>query len=54
MTGRLTVVGFGPGGMEDMTHRAAAAIRGADVVIGYSTYTDLLRPLFPDKKFKAT
>ncbi|MDR3282497.1 MAG: precorrin-3B C(17)-methyltransferase [Candidatus Methanoplasma sp.] len=54
MTGKLTVVGFGPGNIEDMTHRAYAAIRDADVVTGYTTYIDLLRPFFPGKDFKAT
>jgi len=47
-------VGFGPGSREDMTQRAVNAIEGADLVIGYTTYTDLLREYFPDKEYKAT
>ncbi len=54
MTGRLHVVGFGPGGRGDMTARAAEAIGNADVVTGYTTYVELLRPLFPGKEYKAT
>ena len=52
--GRLHVVGFGPGGKDDMTFRAARVIEEADVVTGYTTYVELLRPIFPDKVYKAT
>ena len=54
MAGRLTVVGFGPGGKEDMTLRAVHAIESADVVTGYTTYVKLLQEFFPDKEYKAT
>ncbi|MDR0509435.1 MAG: precorrin-3B C(17)-methyltransferase [Candidatus Methanoplasma sp.] len=54
MSGKLYVVGFGPGSKEDMTLRAVNAIEGADLIIGYITYTDLLREYFPDKEYKAT
>ena len=47
-------MGFGPGSREDMTQRAVNAIEDADLVIGYTTYTDLLREYFPDKEYKAT
>ncbi|MEE1312653.1 MAG: precorrin-3B C(17)-methyltransferase [Lachnospiraceae bacterium] len=52
--GRLTVVGFGPGGYEDMTNRAVKAIKEAEIVIGYTTYIELLKPLFPQKEYLAT
>ncbi len=52
--GRLHVVGFGPGGKDDMTFRAARTIEDADIVTGYTTYVNLLRPIFPDKEYKAT
>lgn len=52
--GRLHVVGFGPGGKDDMTFRAARVIEEADVVTGYTTYVNLLKPIFPDKVYKAT
>ena len=32
--GKLYVVGFGPGGYEDMTQKAADVIKKADVVTG--------------------
>ena len=54
MKGRLHVVGFGPGGKEHMTFKAAETIQNADIVTGYTTYVDLMRPIFPDKEFKAT
>jgi len=54
MAGKLYVVGFGPGSKEDMTLRAVSAIEEADKIIGYTTYTDLLREYFPDKEYKAT
>jgi precorrin-3B C17-methyltransferase len=54
VSGKLFVVGFGPGSKEDMTLRAVKAIEEADVVIGYTTYTDILKEYFPKKEFKAT
>ncbi len=54
MAGKLTVVGFGPGGKEDMTLRAVHAIESADIVTGYTTYVKLLQEFFPDKEYKAT
>jgi len=47
-------VGFGPGNKEDMTLRAVSAIEEADRIIGYTTYTELLREYFPGKEYKAT
>jgi len=54
MTGRLHVVGFGPGGREHMTFKAADVIQNADVVTGYTTYVNMIKPYFPDKTYKAT
>ena len=51
---RIDVVGFGPGGYEYMTIQAIAAMRSADVIVGYRTYVDLLRGIFPDKNFLDT
>ena len=39
--GHLAVVGLGPGDPASRTPAAAAAVRGADVVIGYGPYVDL-------------
>ncbi len=48
--GKILLVGFGPGSQEHMTHRARAAIEEADVVIGYSTYINLVRDLLDGKE----
>lgn len=52
--GKLFVVGLGPGGQNDMTFAARAAMEGADLLCGYGVYVDLVRPLFPDKKVLTT
>ncbi len=54
MAGKLTVVGFGPGSLADMTLKARDAIENADIVTGYTTYINILREFFPGKNFKAT
>jgi precorrin-3B C17-methyltransferase len=40
MTGTLHIVGLGPGGPEHRTAAAAAAVAGADIVVGYGPYVD--------------
>lgn len=50
----LTVVGIGPGNGDQITPRALRAIKDCRVVVGYSVYVDLIRPLFPDKEYVAT
>jgi len=37
MSGKLFVIGFGPGSFEHITKRAREAIQESDVIIGYST-----------------
>ena len=54
MAGRLHVVGFGPGGKEHMTFKAAETIQNADIVTGYTAYVNMMKPIFPDKEYKAT
>ncbi|MEM8747145.1 MAG: precorrin-3B C(17)-methyltransferase [Actinomycetota bacterium] len=44
--GEVTVVGLGPGHPRHRTPEAVAAIRSADVVIGYSVYVDQCTELF--------
>lgn len=48
--GKILLVGFGPGSQEHMTARARQAIAEADVVIGYSTYIDLVKDLLHGKE----
>ena len=51
---RIDVVGFGPGGYEYMAVQAIAAMKAADVIVGYTTYIDLIKDIFPDKNFLNT
>ena len=44
-TGRLHLVGIGPGSLDQITPAAKTSIIEADAVIGYSLYTDLIKPL---------
>ncbi|ALC15418.1 adenosylcobyric acid synthase (glutamine-hydrolysing) [Desulfuromonas soudanensis] len=50
MSGKLYVVGIGPGGAEHMTPAARAAIGAATTVVGYQTYLELLPELLEGKK----
>ena len=47
--GKITVVGLGPGGQEQMTPKALKAIQEAEVVAGYTTYIRLIEPLLEGK-----
>ena len=47
---KITIVGIGPGGYDDMTVRAINAIKNAEVVTGYSLYLDLVKDLIGDKE----
>ncbi|SFE51540.1 precorrin-3B C(17)-methyltransferase [Alteribacillus iranensis] len=53
-TGKIFVVGFGPGDEAHMTHRAKDAIVESDSVIGYKTYMDLVSHLIKDKEIVRT
>ena len=48
------MVGIGPGDPEDMTLRAVNALRDCDVIVGYTAYVDLVKPLFPGKQTVST
>ena len=50
----IWIVGFGPGDRRHMTIEALEAMQSADVIVGYSAYTALMRPLFPDKEYVET
>ncbi|SHN65045.1 cobalt-precorrin 3 C17-methyltransferase [Desulfitobacterium chlororespirans DSM 11544] len=52
--GKIYVVGIGPGDAEHMTQRAQSVWNEVDVVAGYKTYIDLIRPWLADKKVVAT
>ena len=47
-------VGIGPGSEEHMTQAALAAVKKADVLVGYTVYLDLVRPLAAEKETYTT
>ncbi|MBN8517286.1 MAG: precorrin-3B C(17)-methyltransferase [Candidatus Accumulibacter phosphatis] len=49
-TGKIMLVGLGPGSSEHLTARARAAIAEADTVIGYATYLRLVADLVKGKE----
>lgn len=44
-TGKLALIGIGPGSLDQITPAAKAGLIAADVIIGYTLYLDLIRPL---------
>ncbi len=52
--GKLFVVGLGPGDRKRMTNEAVRALDVSDVLCGYTTYLDLVRPDWPDKEYVST
>lgn len=50
----LYIVGIGPGSAEGMTIQAQNAISRSGIVVGYTVYNDLLKPMFPDKQYVQT
>ena len=51
---KLYVIGIGPGGADQMTPRARQAMENSDIIAGYTTYIDLVRPLIGDKEILQT
>ncbi|WP_028828767.1 precorrin-3B C(17)-methyltransferase [Proteocatella sphenisci] len=51
---KIYVVGFGPGGEDQITPRALEALRKSDVIAGYSLYVDLIKDIIKDKKLIQT
>ena len=49
-TGKIMLVGLGPGSHDYLTARARAAIAEADTVIGYATYIRLIADLLTGKE----
>lgn len=50
----LYVVGVGPGDAANLTGAARTALDKAELICGYTVYAELLRPLYPDKKYYTT
>ena len=53
-TGKIYVVGIGPGKKEDMTFKAYEAMGKSDIIVGYKTYVDLIKEYYPDKEIKSS
>lgn len=54
MKNRIYIVGIGPGKEEMMTGEALYALEQADVIVGYTTYLNLLGERFQGKEMRAT
>ena len=50
----LYIVGIGSGSPDGLTGEAVNAINSSSLIVGYTVYCDLLRPVFPDKTFYST
>ena len=47
---KISVIGIGPGSLDELTPRAAQAIESAEVVAGYNTYIKLIEKILVGKK----
>ena len=47
-------VGIGSGSPDGLTGEALNALKNCSLVVGYTVYCDLLRPLFPEKEYYST
>ena len=54
MRGNIYVVGMGPGNQVGMTQEAKGVLEVCDVIVGYTTYAELLKPYFPEKEYVTT
>ncbi len=50
MTGKLYIVGVGPGHHDHMTFRAKQVIEESDTIVGYETYVNLVEDLIDGKE----
>lgn len=50
----LFIIGIGPGSLVHLSGRARQALESADVIVGYKTYIDLIRPLIEEKEIIST
>ncbi|MCD7928012.1 MAG: precorrin-3B C(17)-methyltransferase [Oscillospiraceae bacterium] len=51
---KLYIVGLGPGGGKDLTLRARDALAESNLLVGYSTYIELVKGDFPEKPTLST
>jgi precorrin-3B C17-methyltransferase len=51
---KLYVVGIGPGGLDNLTYKAADVIKKCEVVVGYKFYIELVKEIIVGKKIIST
>ena len=51
---KLYVVGIGPGGLDYMTLKAIKAIEESDIIVGYTKYIEMIKPLLGEKRVYST
>lgn len=51
---KIYIVGIGPGSYEQMTIQAVRTLERCDTIVGYPVYVDLVKPHFPEKKYRST
>ncbi|MBI4653858.1 MAG: precorrin-3B C(17)-methyltransferase [Nitrospirae bacterium] len=54
LKGKIYIVGTGPGSIEHITPYAQSAMRKSEVIVGYSTYLELIQELIKDKEVVST
>ena len=52
--GRLSIVSLGPGSEDHLTPAARRALDGSDLVVGYRTYVNLIKPILKKQEVVAT
>lgn len=52
--GKLYVVGIGPGSIEQMTIKAQETIKESDIIVGYTKYIELIKPIIDGKEIYST
>ncbi len=53
-SGKIYIIGIGPGGREHITPAALRAVEESDVIVGYTLYLDLIRDLINNKEVLST
>ncbi len=51
---KLYVAGIGAGSPGNMTRECYSALEEADLIVGYTKYVELVKPVFPDKEYLST
>ncbi|MGE4283631.1 MAG: precorrin-3B C(17)-methyltransferase [Clostridia bacterium] len=54
MSGKIYVIGLGPGGREHMTQKALKAIEVSEVIVGYKTYINFIEDLLDSKEVESS